>query len=1032
MMTLIDQFCCTHCTRGTSVLEEGASQPADQVLGYSVRAASQRGESLRKAYRHVEHLVHYHLPTDAPAQLKLRHTAATAPRRFTYLPSVAGSQVLANVCYRQTDTAGRPGSYFAHVLMGESSDAVESWSALDCLRLWRAKGWIEEDRPNLSRELQPLASPGELLRDEDPSIDDQVLLSFLTTPAGDLFLDPGRVIPQRWREKALSVRREVFGIALDGFLKVRGQLRPSLLLVAEPELAALVFYGVLRLCPAGARGNDISFSTFEPRVERLEVTMAATCFHEPGKTDVPTSLYQSGPFVLNTWSYRRTECREPFAPHARAILDALFRGGWKAADAILDGTDAVAVRIAEEEPASGGRPGEDRPLPQHRLAENQPTTAPAPPERSTPQPPVGIDLGTTYSLVAYLDSTGRPLTVPNEMGDMLTPSAVLFEKTGLVVGKEAIKGSTLFPHQFAECIKRDMGRMAFRRPVCSHEVPPEVLSAFVLDRLRQDAETHLGPIRKAVITVPAFFDEARRKATQDAGALAGLEVLDIINEPTAAAVAYGHQRSLLRGESFSQGAVAERVLVFDLGGGTFDVTVLDIDGRTFRTVATDGDVQLGGKDFDERLVNVLAERFLAAHGNDPRSDPNDAAQLWLDAQEAKHTLSVRETAAVVVTHQGTRMRTTVTRQEFERLTCDLLERTETTTSLVLRQAGLSWDQIGRVLLVGGSTRMPMVAAMLRRISGKEPDRSLSPDEVVAHGAALYCGLLMEGDVAKKAFELANVNSHSLGVAGIHTKTKERVRSVLIPKNSALPCRNRRRFRTSQRDQRTIHVLVVEGESHRPEQCIALGNCVIRDLPPGLPKGTEVEVEFSYAANGILSVVARVPSVRQSAAVEILRQRDHDLEDLAVWRGRLCETTGTGSSTSPDGTPGASAMGRTQIQERLDSMHYHVGSVAAKYAPPPHLVEEQKAVLAAHSEQENAATKLQYAILARQAAIGSHELAYHTAAESRARTAFEVIEQKAKSLTIAFGAHCADARFFPPGSEQVVPEIWEVRKLLGKT
>ena len=318
------------------------------------------------------------------------------------------------------------------------------------------------------------------------------------------------------------------------------------------------------------------------------------------------------------------------------------------------------------------------------------------------------------------------------------------------------------------------------------------------------------------------------------------------------------------------------------------MTILEIDGTRFRTLATDGDVFLGGHDFDERLVNYLAERFLEIHGVDPRSDPQDAAQLWSDAQEAKHTLSERSKATAVLFHAGIRMRVEVTCQQFEDLTRDLLERTETTTSLVVKQAGLNWRQIDRVLLVGGSGRMPMVGRMLRTVTGKEPDCSLSPDEVVAHGAALYANMLAGRAVAgQAACQLVNVNSHSLGVVAVHPRTKLKTNVVLIPKNTALPCRAVRTFQTARADQRSVKVSIVEGESERPEACIALGDCVVRDLPAGLPKSTPVEVEYAYHANGRIAVGARVPSVRYSQRIELQRDTARNLGDLEQWRARLC-------------------------------------------------------------------------------------------------------------------------------------------------
>lgn len=267
-----------------------------------------------------------------------------------------------------------------------------------------------------------------------------------------------------------------------------------------------------------------------------------------------------------------------------------------------------------------------------------PSQPPATQKVSKPVP-VGIDLGTTYSLIAHLDPQGRPVSIPNGLGEVLTPSAVLFEDDEVVVGRQAVKASMLSPDRFADCFKRDMGRDAYHRPIRGQAVPPEVLSAFVLAQLKHDAERRTGPVQQAVITVPAFFDETRRKATQDAGRLAGLEVLDIINEPTAAALAYGYQQGLVQPDQDGFQGGPRRVLVYDLGGGTFDVTILELDGLQFRALATDGDVRLGGRDFDERLVEHIAEQCRQIHGLDPRADPNDAIQLWLEIQDCKHAIS---------------------------------------------------------------------------------------------------------------------------------------------------------------------------------------------------------------------------------------------------------------------------------------------------------------------------------------------------------------------------------------------------------
>jgi molecular chaperone DnaK len=645
------------------------------------------------------------------------------------------------------------------------------------------------------------------------------------------------------------------------------------------------------------------------------------------------------------------------------------------------------------------------------------------------QPPLGIDLGTTYSVVAYLDGTGRPVTVSNGTGDLLTPSALFFDDDGVIVGKEAVKSCALTPDWYVECFKRDMGSAHARRKIRGMEAPPEVLSALILERLKQDAERRLGPVRQAVITVPAFFDETRRKATQDAGRLANLEVLDIINEPTAAALAYGHQHGLLHLDDPQAAARRMRVLVYDLGGGTFDVTILEIEGNRFRTLATDGDVLLGGKDFDERLVNSIAEQFMAAHGIDPRSDPQDAAQLWMDAQEVKHTLSERSKTAVVCFHAGIRMRIDVTRAQFEELTRDLLERTETTTSLVVKQAGLDWSAIDRVLLVGGSSRMPMIADMLRRITGKEPDRSQSPDEAVAHGAALYAGMLMARKTTNgaKNYELINVNSHSLGVVGVHAKTRERVNVVLIPKNTALPCRVVRTFKTARDDQRSVKVAVVEGESPRPEACIALGACIVRDLPPGLPQNTPVEVEYAYHANGRIAVSARVPSVRYSQHVEIKRDNARNLGDLNVWKSRLC-----GQAELPpmiDGDPGSDIPGdRAGMLKRLDALYLSLGKVAVKLSLPDSLARSRQSALAATAELNRAEANIKEAEQSRQASgLDSGETIRLDARLAQAKNELQQMQVRFDFAHLVLGRECVEADLDLTEARKILAEIRRLRQ-----
>lgn len=631
---------------------------------------------------------------------------------------------------------------------------------------------------------------------------------------------------------------------------------------------------------------------------------------------------------------------------------------------------------------------------------------------------IGIDLGTTMSAVAAVDKHGKPFTIPNQDGDLLTPTAILVDQQ-VVVGREAINASVMEPNAFAECFKRDVGAPVFRKGVCGVEVPPQILSAFVLDQLRQDAERRLGPVRHAVITVPAFFDEGRRKATQDAGRLAGLDVLEIINEPTAAALAYGFQRGQLNLDDRTN-AERMRILVYDLGGGTFDVTILEISGNQYCAIATDGDVQLGGKDFDARLVEYLAEAFIREHGNDPRSDPHDASQLWIDAQRVKHTLSHRSKTSTVVNHAGSRSNIIVTREIFDQLTCDLLDRTETTTSLVVREAGLSWDQIDRVLLVGGSSRIPAVAEMLVRLSGREVDQSLSPDEAVAHGAALRAAMLTNvRQGILRDCKLVNVNSHSLGVRGIDNHTGRQVNGIMIPKNSPLPCQVTKRFTTIEENQRSVRVVVLEGESHRPEDCIELGDCVIRDLPVGLTKGSQVDVVYRYDENGRVAVSARIPSSRRSTSVEIRRSNNVDLEGLESWRTKLLSREGDVADTEPC-DPGS-------ILRRLDDLYARIGNAAIKVQATDPLVHVHRSAKQAIVQWQDANASLQRAVADKKTASDSDSLAALCTQIDQRKLKLEQTRTQAKFACVVLGRECVKHQLVPVSVNAVSAEALKLRQ-----
>ena len=493
-------------------------------------------------------------------------------------------------------------------------------------------------------------------------------------------------------------------------------------------------------------------------------------------------------------------------------------------------------------------------------------------------PAVGIDLGTTYSVIAKLDNMGRPITLVNAEGDLTTPSVALFEGNEAIVGKEALKAMAIEPMAVAECAKRDIGHKVFHKVLQNKQYPPEVIEALILNKLRRDVIPQIGNFSKVVITVPAYFDEVRRKATQDAGYMAGLEVMDIINEPTAAAVAYGYQQGFL-GQGYDQ---PRNVMVYDLGGGTFDVTIMRIENNQFIALATDGDVQLGGYDWDQRLLDLAVDAFVREHFIDPREDEVARGRLWRECEDAKRTLTSRQKCTINCEYKGKFSRIEVTRQEFEQATLDLVDRTRFTAEQTLRTSGLSWEDIDRVLLVGGSSRMPMIRSMLQQISGKVPDAGVAADEAVAQGAALHAGLILDQNMGNPgAFQIRNVNSHSLGVIGRDPQTGRRRNGIIVPRNTQLPITARRIFKTSKQDQKSVMVQVVEGESSSPDDCTYIGQCTVTGLPPNLPPGSPIEVLFDYDPSGRLRV--RVSVAGRQIETEFTRENSLSKEHLDGWR-----------------------------------------------------------------------------------------------------------------------------------------------------
>ena len=479
---------------------------------------------------------------------------------------------------------------------------------------------------------------------------------------------------------------------------------------------------------------------------------------------------------------------------------------------------------------------------------------------------IGIDLGTTNSVVAVMEG-GKPTVIANAEGSRTTPSIVGFSKTNeRLVGQLAKRQAILNPDRTIISIKRHMGE-DFKKNIDGKDYTPQEISAMILRKLADDASAYLGEkVTSAVITVPAYFNDAQRQATKDAGRIAGLDVLRIVNEPTAAALAYGLEKEK-----------SEKVLVFDLGGGTFDVSVLEIGDGVHEVLSTSGDTHLGGDDFDQKIIDWLSEEFKKQEGIDLRGDKQAMQRLKEAAEKAKCELSsVVETNInlpfITADANGPKhLDLNLTRAKFEELSHDLLERCKKPVADALQEAGLSKGDVDEVVLVGGSTRIPAVQALVKEYTGKEPNQSVNPDEVVAVGAAVQAGVLA-GEV--KDVVLLDVTPLTLGI-----ETLGGVMTPLVPRNTTIPVSKSQVFSTAENNQTAVDIHVLQGERPMARDNKSLGMFRLDGLPPAMRGMPQIEVTFDIDANGIVNVSAKDKATNKEQKITITNSSNLSESDI---------------------------------------------------------------------------------------------------------------------------------------------------------
>lgn len=526
---------------------------------------------------------------------------------------------------------------------------------------------------------------------------------------------------------------------------------------------------------------------------------------------------------------------------------------------------------------------------------------------------VGIDLGTTYSCISYLNEHGEPVTLANQEGELSTPSVVLFDEGGeVIVGTEALRNAVVKPQRVIQNSKRFMGDLERKWVIDNRTYTPIDIATLVLKKLLSAAEEQIGKIEQAVITVPAQFSDVQRQWVMEAGKRAGLSKVDMINEPVAAALCY-----VLGTEGlwFTELAEEQRILVYDLGGGTFDLSLVKYHKNEVKVIASSGDLNLGGIDWNRTLLDAIAKQFHKEFKVDPRSDPESLQFLALEVENTKRSLTVRPKAALTCQHAGHRKSYQVEQSQFESLTKPMVSRTCDLTQAMLKENKMGWAHVDVILTVGGASRMPMVRNALKQLGGRTLNTSLSPDQSIAHGATYYAGMLLtNSDFAKSilnqevsarlaSIKQQSVNARGLGIL-VRDENNNRIPHYQIPANTPLPTSITHQFGTVCPNQKRVHLKIVESGTKADEQYVELGTCIIEDLPPNLPENSQIKVTISYDEQARVHVAAKDVTSGKLATTEIVREGSVVIKDGVA----------TGSAAIPAAAPEVTDWQSSEIRK----------------------------------------------------------------------------------------------------------------------